>query len=112
MLMGICSPFIFLIIWLFCQVGRFNHLIEVYTHKANIGFTLKAAIDHIHNIEGDDNNKSTTLTTLHELLNKLYESPISTKDKPFTNHRTTQRSKRTCKYDKTDIRQNKHLITN
>ena len=80
MLMGICSPFIFLIIWLFCQVGRFNHLIEVYTHKANIGFTLKAAIDHIHNIEGDDNNKSTTLTTLHELLNKLYESPISTKD--------------------------------
>ena len=79
-LICVCTPIIFFDIWLFYQVGRFNHLIEIYTHKANIGFTLKAATDHIHDIEGDDNNKSTTLTTLHELLNKLYESPISTKD--------------------------------
>ena len=80
-LICVCTPIIFLDIWLFYQIGRFNHLIEIYTHKANIGFTIKAAIDHIHDIEGDDNNKSTTLTTLHELLNKLYESPISPKDK-------------------------------
>ena len=79
-LICVCTPIIFLDIWLFCQVGRFNHLIEVYTHKANIGFTLKAATDHIHDIEGDDNNKSTTLTMLHELLHKLYESPITHKD--------------------------------
>jgi len=74
-----CTPFIFFAIWLFCQAGRVTHLAELYSFKATLGATIKATIDYTLQIEGDDHKKELTLQTLHELLTKLYQPPLSNK---------------------------------
>lgn len=76
MLIAVCSPIIFLIIWLYWQLGHYTRLIDIYTFKANLGYTLKSAIDYVLSIEKDSIEKKVALETLKSLLDKLYESPI------------------------------------
>ena len=76
MLIIACSPIIFLIAWLFWQVGHYTHLIDIYTFKANLGYTIKTAIDYVLSIEKENAEKKVALETLKNLLDKLYESPI------------------------------------
>lgn len=76
MLIVVCSPIIFLVIWLFWQVGRYTRLIDIYTFKANLAYTLKTSTDYVLSIEKDSTEKKVTLETLKSLLDKLYESPI------------------------------------
>lgn len=75
-LIAVCSPFIFLLIWMFWQISYYTRLIDTYTFKANLAYTLKTVIDYVLNIEKDSAEKKTTLKTLQNLLDKLYESPI------------------------------------
>lgn len=76
MLVVSCSPIIFLISWLFWQVGHYTRLIDIYTFKANLSYTLKTAIDYVLSIEKDSTEKKVTLETLKSLLDKLYDSPV------------------------------------
>ena len=74
MLIGVCSPIIFLTIWLFYQVARLTKLSELYSYKSNLGFTLKEAINFVQQTEGE--SKERTLNTLDHLLIMLYETPV------------------------------------
>lgn len=75
MLIAVCSPVIFMTVWLYWQVGRYARLEDLYTHKANLAYTLKTSVNYSLSIE-DNTEKECTLSILKNLLNKLYESPI------------------------------------
>ena len=77
MLIISCSPFIFLAGWLFWKIGHYTKLIDAYTFKENIGYTLKTATDYIMNIEQKEKNMEMTLSKLNSLLEKLYEHPVN-----------------------------------
>ena len=75
MLIAVCSPIILLTIWIFYQAGRLTRLIDTYTHKANLGYTLKNTIDYLKDTDTSA-NKEATLATLQALIKSLHESPI------------------------------------
>ncbi len=78
MLIGVCSPFIFLAVWCFYQAARVTRLSEIYAYKATLGFTLEDAIAQINKY---DDTKDTSGKVFNELLMKLYENPVNHKDK-------------------------------
>lgn len=75
MLIAVCSPVIFMTVWLYWQVGRYARLEDLYTHKANLAYTLKTSVNYALSIE-DNTEKEYTLSILKNLLDKLYESPV------------------------------------
>lgn len=75
MLIAVCSPIILLTIWIFYQAGRLTRLIDTYTHKANLGYTLKNTIDYLKDTDTSA-NKEATLATLQALIKSLHESPV------------------------------------
>lgn len=77
MLIGVCSPFIFLAVWLFYQAARVTRLSEIYAYKATLGFTIEDAIAQINKY---DDTKENSSKVLNELLMRLYEVPVNHKD--------------------------------
>lgn len=73
MLISVCTPFIFLAIWLFFQAARTTKLSEIYTYKAHLGFTIEDAIAQVNKY---DDNKEYCAKIQNELLMKLYDLPI------------------------------------
>jgi len=91
MLIAVCSPIIFLTIWMFFQANRLTRLAELYSYKSNLGCTIKEAVDYVQKIENDGNGEfivinngekfnKETLRILENLLYKLYEPPINHKE--------------------------------
>ena len=92
MLITVCSPIIFLTVWMFFQANRLTRLAEIYSYKSSLGCTIKEAIDFVEKTENGSNAEYTvvnnskekfnkqTLQILETLLYKLYESPISHKE--------------------------------